>query len=129
MWSNFVELFFESLGTLTLNKLRTGLAMLGIVIGIGSVIALISLGQATQQQVQAQIQSLGANLLTVIPGATNSGGVRGALGGGTTLTLEDAAAIKTSAQINTISTVSPEVSRRSQVAAPGANSNVQVMGV
>jgi len=60
-----MELFLESLSTLTLNKLRTGLAMLGIVIGIGSVIALVSLGQATQQQIQNQIQSLGANLLTV----------------------------------------------------------------
>lgn len=75
-----MELFLESLGTLTLNKLRTGLAMLGIVIGIGSVITLVSLGQATQQQIQNQIQSLGANLLTVSPAGSSQGGVRGALG-------------------------------------------------
>src|SRR5690348_4165675 len=109
-----MELFLESLQTLTINKLRTGLAILGIVIGIGSVIALLSLGQATQQQVQQQIQSLGANLLTVIPGSQNTGAVRGAAGGGTTLTLDDADAIKSSPQITTIQNVSPEVSRRVQ---------------
>lgn len=122
------ETFRESLGTLTLNKLRTSLAILGIVIGIGSVITLISLGQATQQAVQQQIQSLGANLLTVIPGSQNTGAVRGAAGGGTTLTNEDAGAIKTSAQITTVQTVSPEVSRRAQVTAGRNNSNIQIIG-
>lgn len=63
------EIILEGLGTLTLNKTRTGLAILGIVIGIGSVITLLSLGQATQKSIQDQIQSLGANLLTVQPGA------------------------------------------------------------
>lgn len=124
-----IELFYESLGTLTLNKLRTGLAMLGIVIGIGSVIALISLGQATQQAVQSQIQSLGANLLTVIPGAAMQGGVRGAAGGGTTLTLDDARAIKNSPQITTLKNISPEVQKRVQVKAGRNNSNIQVIGV
>ena len=128
MWRDVSELFFESLGTLTLNKMRTGLAMLGIVIGIGSVIALVSLGQATQQRVQAQIQSLGANLLTVIPGATRTGGVQGALGGGSSLTLDDANAIKTNPTITDVSLVSPEVSKREQVATGGNNSNVQVIG-
>ena len=51
-----IELFLESLGTLTLNKTRTALAVLGIIIGIGSVIALMSLGQATQKSIQNQIQ-------------------------------------------------------------------------
>ena len=55
---DFLELFLESLGTLTVNKMRTGLAILGIVIGIGSVIALISLGQASQQAIASQIRSL-----------------------------------------------------------------------
>src|SRR3984957_1257117 len=99
----------ESLTTLTVNKLRTGLAILGIVIGIGSVIALVSLGQATQQSVQNSIQSLGANLLTVIPGSTSSGAVRGAAGGGTTLTDDDAKAIQTSSTVTAIQAVSPEV--------------------
>ncbi len=124
-----LELITESLGTLTLNKLRTGLAILGIVIGIGSVIALISLGQASQQQVAQQIQSLGANLLTINPGAVNSGGVRGAAGGGTTLTYDDAKAIMASPQVTTVANVAPQVSRRAQVTANNNNTNTQVIGV
>lgn len=123
------ELFIESLGTLTLNKLRTGLAILGIVIGIGSVITLISLGEATQKQVTDRIQSLGANLLTVIPGAQSQGGVRGAAGGGTSLTLDDAVAIQTSSQITTLKNVSPEIQKRVQVKAGRNNTNIQVIGV
>jgi putative ABC transport system permease protein len=122
------EIFAESISTLTVNKLRTGLAILGIVIGIGSVIALISLGQASQQAVQSQIQSLGANLLTVSPGSQTTGAVRGAAGGGTTLTTADADAIATSPDVTTIQTVSPEVQRREQVSAGRNNSNVQVIG-
>lgn len=125
---DLLEIFLESFRTLTVNKLRTGLAVLGIVIGIGSVIALVSLGQATQQAVQSQIQSLGANLLTVIPGAMRSGGVQGALGGGTTLTNEDAKAIQTSSEITTVQYVSPEVSRRNQVTTSSTNTNTQIMG-
>jgi putative ABC transport system permease protein len=125
---NIFQMIRDSLETLSLNKLRTGLAALGIVIGIGSVIALMSLGQATQQQIQNQIQSLGANLLTVIPGAVNTGGVRGAAGGSTTLTMADAEAIQTSTDITTVANVSPEVSRRMQVTSGKNNANVQVIG-
>ncbi len=123
------ELIFESLQTLTLNKLRTGLAILGIVIGIGSVIALVSLGQASQQTIQSQIQSLGANLLTVSPGSQTRGGVRGAAGGDTTLTNADAVAIATSAHVTTVSAVSPEVDGREQISVGRNNSNVRVNGV
>ncbi len=123
------ELFIESIGTLTLNKLRTGLAILGIIIGIGSVIALISLGESSQLAVQNQIQSLGSNLLTVSPGGQNTGAVRGAIGGSASLTLEDALAIQSTPQIDTINSVSPEFSRRAQVTAGRNNSNTQVIGV
>jgi len=126
---DFTELLFESLGTLTVNKMRTGLAILGIVIGIGSVIALVSLGQGTAQAVQSQIQSLGSNLLTIRPGAISQGGVRGAAGGRTTLTLDDAKAISTSPEITTVESVSPELERRAQVTTGGNNTNTQVMGV
>jgi putative ABC transport system permease protein len=125
LWS----LIIESIGTLTLNKMRTGLAILGIVIGIGSVIALISLGQATQKSVEQQIQQLGSNLLTVSPGAQSSGAVRSAAGSNTTLTLDDANAIKTSNKITTIKSVSPEVSQREQVVAGKNNTNTQIYGV
>jgi putative ABC transport system permease protein len=122
------ETAIESLTTLTVNKLRTGLAMLGIVIGIGSVIALVSLGQAAQQSVADQINSLGANLLTVSPGSQQSGAVRGAAGGATTLTNEDAKAIQTSSSITTVQNVSPELSSRTQVTGGRNNANVQVIG-
>lgn len=126
---DYTELFFESLSTLTLNKTRTGLAILGIVIGIGSVIALVSLGQASQQAVQSQIQALGSNLLTVQPGAVNQGGVRGAAGGRTTLTMDDAKAISSSPGIASIQNVSPEFSRRTQITTGSSNTNTQVIGV
>lgn len=125
---NLFELLRQATRSLTLNKLRTGLATLGIVIGIGSVIALVSLGQATQKSIQNQIQSLGANLLTVTPGSIQSGAVRGAAGGATTLTNDDAAALKTSPQISTITTVSPEVDGREQVTAGKNNSNYRMTG-
>lgn len=122
------ELFFESLTTLTLNKMRTGLAALGIIIGIGSVIALISLGQASQLSVQNQIQSLGANLLTISPGASRTGFISGGQGSSTTLTYEDAQAIGTSTSITTIQAVSPEYSRRTQVVAGRNNTNTEIIG-
>ncbi len=126
----YSEIITEAFGTLFINKLRTGLAILGIVIGIGSVIALVSLGQATQQSIQDRIQSLGANLLTVIPGSQNTGAVRSAAGSSTTLTLDDASAIANpQGQVNTVANVSPEVSKRSQISTGKTNTNTQVIGV
>lgn len=123
------EIVEESVATLGLNKMRTGLAILGIIIGIGSVIALISLGQGSQKAIENQIQSLGANLLTVMPGGNRSGNVRQAGGSNTTLTLEDAKAIMSSPEVNTVRRVSPELSRRFQVIAGGNNTNTQITGV
>lgn len=124
----YTEIIKEAFGTLTVNKLRTGLAALGIVIGIGSVIALISLGQATQQSIESRIEALGSNLLTVMPGASNTGAVRGAAGSITSLTLEDAKAIQFSSQVDTVALVSPELQRRVQVATGKNNTNVSVIG-
>ena len=122
------ELVTESLSTLTLNKMRTGLAMLGVIIGIGSVIALISLGQASQRFITSQIQSLGSNLLTIIPGSQMTGGVRGG-GNVTTLTYDDAKAIINSPAITTLNKVSAEYSSRTQVVAGKNNTNTTVTGV
>jgi putative ABC transport system permease protein len=123
------ELIKESISTLTLNKMRTGLATLGIIIGIGSVITLISLGQSGQKSVQNQIESLGSNLLTVQPGSANSGGVRQGFGSSTTLTYDDAKALSTSANITTVNKVSPEIARRAQVTAGRNNENTEIVGV
>ncbi|OGM74538.1 hypothetical protein A2382_01465 [Candidatus Woesebacteria bacterium RIFOXYB1_FULL_38_16] len=125
----FSEVLHEAITTLTVNKLRTFLATLGIVIGIGSVIALVSLGQGTQKSVENQIQSLGSNLLTVTPGSQRSGFIQGGAGSATTLTFEDAKAIEKSLLGTTVSYVSPEFSRRAQITASGNNTNTQVVGV
>lgn len=122
------ELVTESLSTLTLNKMRTGLAMLGVIIGIGSVIALISLGQASQRFITSQIQALGSNLLTITPGSQMTGGVRGG-GNVTTLTYDDAKAIINSPSITTLNKVSAEYSSRTQVVAGKNNTNTTVTGV
>jgi putative ABC transport system permease protein len=124
---DFFELLSSSFEALTLNKVRTALAGLGIVIGIGAVIALVSLGQATQQSVQNSIQGLGANLLTISPGSQRTGAVQGGFGSSQTLTLDDATAIQ-SANFSSINKVSPEVSRRSQVTAGRNNTNTSIIG-
>jgi putative ABC transport system permease protein len=72
------------------NPLRAGLTMLGIIIGIGAVVAMVSLGQGATASVQAEIASLGTNVLIIVPGATTVGGVRGGLGTVSTLTVDDA---------------------------------------
>lgn len=125
----YTEIIQEAATTLTVNKLRTGLAMLGIVIGIGSVIALVSLGQSSQAAVSNQIQSLGANLLTITPGSTRGGFVSGGAGSATTLTLADAEAIQKSITVTNVLNVSPEYSKRAQITANGKNTNTSVSGV
>ena len=125
---DFTELLSSSFEALLLNKVRTALAGLGIVIGIGAVIALVSLGQASQQQVQNSIQGLGANLVTISPGSqAGAGGVQGGFGSATTLTYADAQAIQ-AANYPSISAVSPEVQRRAQITAGRNNTNTQVVG-
>jgi putative ABC transport system permease protein len=125
----YTEIIEEAGITLTLNKLRTGLAMLGIIIGIGSVIALVSLGQSSQAAVSNQIESLGANILTISPGSTRGGFIQGGAGSATTLTLEDAQAIISSPNVTDVANVSPEYSRRAQVTAAGKNTNTSITGV
>ncbi len=124
-----LKLIKSSIKNLSINKMRTGLAVLGIVIGIGSVIALISMGESSKRAVQSQIQSIGSNLLTISPGFQSSGNVRGAMGGATTLTNEDAKAIMNSSNVTTIKNISPEYSARAQVIAGRNNANTQIVGV
>src|SRR3989344_5316605 len=123
-----IDLFEETHSSLTVNKVRTGLTMLGIVIGIGSVIAMISIGQGAQGTIEANIQSIGSNLLLVMPGAQRGAGVQVSAGRGSaqTLTQEDADAI--SKEVTDANAVAPEVSRRYQVTARGTNTNTQVVG-
>jgi putative ABC transport system permease protein len=115
----------EALTAISTNKVRSGLTILGIVIGIASVIALTAVGQGSQASITSRIESAGANLLTVSPGAQRSSGmVRGQFGGGTTLTPDDSDAI---AQLGGVEAVAPQVTGRYQVISGSANSNAQVI--
>lgn len=124
-----LDLFEEIYSALLSNKARSGLTILGIVIGIGSVIAMISIGQGSQSSIESSIQSLGSNLLLVTPGAQRGMGVQVSQGRGSsqTLTKDDADAILS--QVSSVKAVSPEVSGRYQVTAKGTNTNTSVNGV
>src|SRR5690349_2926784 len=93
------DLWEETYSAVTVNKVRSGLTMLGIVIGIASVIALQAIGQGAQSSIQSSIQSLGSNLLIVFPGAAKSVGSTVSVGRGSaqTLTPDDVNAV---AQLN-----------------------------
>ena len=88
----YSDLAAEAASALLLNKARTALTVLGIVIGIGSVIGLVAMGQGTQGNIESNIQSLGSNLLMVQPGFMRGAGVQISQGRGSaqSLTLEDA---------------------------------------
>lgn len=122
------DLLEETYFSLTVNKIRTGLTMLGIVIGIGSVIAMVSIGQGAQGNIEASIQSIGSNLIIVTPGAQRGPGYQISAGRGSaqTLTQEDADAIIK--EITLAKAVAPEISRRYQVTAKGTNTNTSVVG-
>ncbi len=109
------------------NKVRSGLTMLGIIIGIASVIAMLSIGQGAKSQIESNIQSIGSNLLLVMPGAQRGVGASVSAGRGSaqTLTQDDATALK---NLPSVQAVAPESSRRYQVTARGKNTNTQVMG-
>jgi putative ABC transport system permease protein len=72
------------------NRMRSALTSIGIIIGVGSVIAMVSIGEGAKSVIQAQVASIGTNMILILPGATSVGGVRGALGGAMTLTVADA---------------------------------------
>ena len=109
------------------NKLRSILTMLGIIIGVGAVIAMISIGMGVRQNVTNSIASLGSNMLIVMPGSANSGGVRSAAGSNKKLKYDDAVAIKK--QIKNIDYVSPTVNSSYQVVNGNQNWNTSVYGV
>ena len=122
------DLFQETYSALLSNKVRSGLTVLGIVIGIGSVIAMIAIGAGAQSMIQSNIQSLGSNLIIVMPGAQRGPGVQVSSGRGSaqSLTIADAEAIQK--EISSVKALAPEVSRRYQVTARGANTNTQIIG-
>jgi putative ABC transport system permease protein len=123
---SFRDLFEQTFWFLSSNKVRSGLTMLGIIVGIGSVIAMISVGQGAQATIQSNIQAIGSNLINVMPGAQRgTGGVSAGRGSSETLTQGDADAI--SGQISGVK-VAPELDTRKQVTAKGTNTSTQIIG-
>jgi putative ABC transport system permease protein len=118
--------FRIALRALRRNKLRTLLTMLGIIIGVTAVISAISIGNGAKVQVEAQVASLGQNVLSVFPGSFSTSGARGGWGSRSTLTDADALAI--SREVANVVAVSCEVRDRNQVQANGLNWNTQVQG-
>ena len=98
---------------LRVHKLRSLLTMLGIIIGVGAVVAMVSVGQGATAQVTQRIASLGSNVLQVFPGSATTGGARGGAGSVTSLTLDNANAIGPACP--DVAAVAPIVSRGSQV--------------
>ncbi len=90
MGSFFLLTVLTALRFLNRNRLRSGLTTVGIIIGVGSVIAMVSIGEGAKSAIQAQVASMGTNMILVLPGATSVGGVRGGSGGAVTLTVNDA---------------------------------------
>ncbi len=114
--------------SLRANRMRSVLTMLGVIIGVGAVIALQSLGRGAQNAINTQIESMGTNLLFIQPGSTSQQGVRTAVGSAATLTLDDAQAIADPANCPSVAAVAPEVDAFAQVVARGQNINVRVTG-
>lgn len=123
------ETALTSFDALLSNKLRTSLAVLGIVIGIAAVVALIALGQGAQTSVTDRIAATGSNLLTITSGQTSQRGIQGGAGSANTLTLDDAQAIAANQSLRTVAAVSAEVSRGYQITQGRNNINTRVTGI
>ncbi len=118
--------FLIAVRALRRNTMRSILTALGIIIGVGAVIVVVGLGTGAKAQVQAQIASLGQNIVSVFPGSATSGGMRGGWGSASSLSVEDAEAIRN--EIQGIVGVSPDVRDRQQILANGLNWNTSVQG-
>ena len=123
---NFFAPFKLAARALRRNKMRSLLTMLGVIIGVGSVIASVSITTGATKQVEDKVSSLGQNIITVFSGNFSSAGMKGGWGSASTLLVDDARAIQN--EVANVVAVSPEVRDREQVLADGQNWNTQVMG-
>jgi putative ABC transport system permease protein len=122
------DIIEETYAALSGNKVRSGLTMLGIIIGIGSVIAMIAIGQGAQTSIQSRIQSIGSNLVLVMPGAQRGPGYQVSSGRGSARTLKQEDADAITKNVSLAKAVAPELSGRYQVTAKGTNTNTSVIG-
>ena len=119
------DLFGLALSRLGTGKVRTALTMLGIIIGVASVVALVSVAQGATKGISDRLQALGTNLVTVSPGATRTGATRGAAGSATTLTLDDAAAL---AALDGVQAIAPQLTTSKLVVAGTQNETARIIG-
>ena len=118
-----------ALSSLGANKLRAGLTLLGVVIGVAAVISLMSIGRGAQQAITQNIESLGTDLLFVRPGSASEGGVFGGQGSASTLTLDDAYGLLDPMSAPAVKAVAPELGTSGQIVAGRENTFTQVVGV
>jgi putative ABC transport system permease protein len=123
---NFTSTFRLALRALARNKMRSALTMLGIIIGVGAVIAVVSIGQGAQYMVQQGIQAMGTNVVFIAAGSGRPGGIRVGYGGVKTLTIDDMKAILR--EIPLIKEAAPSVSSRRQVIYGNQNWSTSVTG-
>ena len=116
-----------ALRALRVNKLRSALTMLGIIIGVGAVIAMVGVGSGAQARVAEQIQSLGSNLIIVLSGSTSAGGIRLGQGSQLTITEEDSAAI--ARELPAIQAAAPSMRGNAQVVYGNLNWATGIQGV
>ena len=121
------NLLIAALRSLAKNKMRTFLTMLGIIIGVASVIAMLAIGQGSKQSIQAQISTLGTNVLMIFPQASNTGGVRMEAGSSQKMTLEDVTAIAN--RCPSVAYVTPQVRSSGQLVNGNLNWRTSVYGV
>src|SRR6188474_468474 len=114
---------FKALGR---NKMRTGLTMLGMIIGVSAVITLITMGNGAQSAIEDQIKGAGTNMVTVNAGNASQGGVRGGSGTSSTLTVDDADAIRT--EVPGVEYLAPGVQTQTQVVAGNQNWFTRIQG-
>jgi putative ABC transport system permease protein len=115
-----------ALNALRVNKLRSMLTMLGIIIGVGAVITMIAVGGGAQARVEEQIRSLGSNVMIVLPGSTTSGGIRLGVGAAQTLTEDDARAI--AIEVQEVHSSAPALRGTGQLVYGNANWSTQIYG-
>jgi len=121
------NLLIAAVRSLAKNKMRTFLTMLGIIIGVGSVIAMIAIGQGSKQSIQAQISTLGTNVMMIWPQASSTGGVRMEAGTSQKMTLEDVKII--SERCPAVAAITPQVRSSGQLVAGNMNWRTSVYGV
>ncbi len=122
-----IEIILMAIETLWCNKLRTGLTMLGVIIGIASVIAITSVGQGVQKATEQKIQALGTDVIQIFPGSAKTGGISQGVGSSSTLTWEDAKAIQEQTAIAQV--VSAYLQRPGQVVSGQTNHSTNIVGI